>query len=497
MRFFAISKVFSIRLCCAVALAGSLLAALPYDACAQRGGGRGGGGSMGGSRGGSMGGGSMGGSRGGSGGSFRSSGGMNRGSMPSSSARGGGSVRMAPSRAPSAGRAPVASRSAPSVRQGGTGGATAGNSVRSPSNLPGATANRGASAVNKAGTSIGRAPQATRSGAGGGAAKGAGGKGAAARNSASWKASSQEKLQTVNTKLNGAVNKSKPPAANHSVSTPAASGRNSSGMQSKPSNPKLANRANTIRSNYQKGNHQCLNNNNWWIGRSVIGWGYGFGGGGFGGVGYGWGYQPWLGYRPWSYWWGVPTWNSCVSWFPSYGWDQGCYYDYGPSGNVIYQDGQVVVNGEEVGTAEEYADSAAYLAEIDPAAIQAIAPDDWMALGTFSMAVTENEVDPARVIQLAVSKDGIISGTIHNRQSGNTYSVQGRVDKDTQRVAFTIGDDRNTVMETGIFNLTQDQTPVLCHFSGSQTQTYMLARLPAEIESPAPNPPPDAPSNDQ
>ena len=111
-----------------------------------------------------------------------------------------------------------------------------------------------------------------------------------------------------------------------------------------------------------------------------------------------------------------------------------------------------------------------------------------MPLGTFPWAITDNEVDPARVIQFAVSKNGLVSGTVHNRTSGNTYTVQGRVDKDTQRLAFTIGDDRNTVLQTGIYNLTQDQTPVLCHFGLSQTQTYMFVRLPEPEHEPATQP---------
>jgi len=130
-------------------------------------------------------------------------------------------------------------------------------------------------------------------------------------------------------------------------------------------------------------------------------------------------------------------------------------------------------------------EAAAALAAVDPTELKAVQPADWLALGTFSMAVKDSEVDPARVIQLAVSKNGLISGTIHNRTSGNTYAVQGRVDKETQRVAFTIEDDSNTVMETGIFNLTQDQTPVLCHFGTSATQVYMLARLPQPEHEPA------------
>jgi hypothetical protein len=273
------------------------------------------------------------------------------------------------------------------------------------------------------------------------------------------------------------VHNSKATAASRSLPVSSVSGRSQGGAQTVAASANLANKGNAIRNNYQNGHHHCFNNN-WWVGRSVIGW-YGFGGFGYGG----WGYQPWLGLRPWSYWWGAPTWNSCTNWFPNYGWNQGCYYDYGPGGNVVYQDGQVVVNGEAVGSATEYAESAAELAEVDPAAIQATPSEDWLALGTFSMAVTENEVDPARVMQLAVNKEGIISGTIHNRLSGNTYTVQGRVDKDTQRIAFTIGNDRNTVIETGIYNLTQDQTPVLCHFSGRQSQTYLLARLPAEAKT--------------
>jgi hypothetical protein len=120
-----------------------------------------------------------------------------------------------------------------------------------------------------------------------------------------------------------------------------------------------------------------------------------------------------------------------------------------------------------------------------------------MALGTVSMAVKDDEVDPARVIQLAVSKNGLVSGTIYNRTSGNTYVVQGRVDKETQRLAFTIGDDSNTVMETGIYNLTQDQTPVLCHFGTSQHQVYLMARLSEPEHDPADAQTPALPGRDQ
>ncbi len=251
-------------------------------------------------------------------------------------------------------------------------------------------------------------------------------------------------------------------------------------------------RGDRIRSNYRRGDYFTTS---WWRGRPVIGFNAG-GRYGIGGRGY-WGYQPWLGYRPYGYWWGRPSWLSLIGWYGGfggyggYGWSDPYYYDYGPGGNVVYTTDYVVVNGQNVGTPASFYAAARALATVDMSQVD---PNDrdWQPLGTFSMAVRQDEVDPVRVVQLATNKDGIISGTVLNRESGNLYNVQGRVDPDTQRVAFTIGEDRNTVFETGLYNLTQDQTPVLVHFSARQHDTYMLARLPepseAELERAAAQP---------
>jgi hypothetical protein len=316
-----------------------------------------------------------------------------------------------------------------------------------------------------------------------------------ARHTTSWNNASHAQLQHVHSNLNNAVKSAG--AAHH---TPQASNLHTSATANPQRTAALASQGNNIRNNWNNGNHRTFYNN-WWLGRSLFGFGgFGYGGFGYGGYGYGgyglggYGYSPWLNYYPSSYWWGRPSWNSCVSYLPNYGWNNGYYYDYGPGGNVVYNNGQVAVDGQVVGSDAEYAQSAAELATIDPAEMKAVQPADWLALGTFSMAVKDDEVDPARVIQLALSKTGLISGTIHNRTSGNTYTVQGRVDKETQRLAFTIGDDRNTVMETGIYNLTQDQTPVLCHFGTSQTQVYMMVRLPEPPEAATTPATPSAPA---
>ena len=107
---------------------------------------------------------------------------------------------------------------------------------------------------------------------------------------------------------------------------------------------------------------------------------------------------------------------------------------------------------------------------------------EWMPLGTFAVATSEKEGEPTKVIQLAVDRQGIISGTFFNQQTDVTQAVQGQVDKETQRVAFRIGDNENVVVETGLYNLTQDETPVLVHYGADKTEYFLLVRLPEPEE---------------
>jgi hypothetical protein len=179
----------------------------------------------------------------------------------------------------------------------------------------------------------------------------------------------------------------------------------------------------------------------------------------------------------------VPTFAACTSFFtwsaPTTVWSQPIYYDYGPGGNVVYENNSVYVNGEEVGTAEDYVQNAALLATaLPPASEEAAAAAEWMALGTFAVAADEQDVDPTRVVQLAVNQAGIVSGTLYNTQTDQAQTVQGRVDPNTQRVAFRIGESENVIGETGLYNLTQDEAPLLVHLvEQNDRQTWLLVRL--------------------
>jgi hypothetical protein len=177
-----------------------------------------------------------------------------------------------------------------------------------------------------------------------------------------------------------------------------------------------------------------------------------------------------------------------TAWMIGGGWGQPVYYDYG--GNVVYRDNSVYVDGQQAATADEYAQQAEQLAAT-AADVQDTDQTEWMSLGVFGLA-QEEEGEATMLLQMAVSKEGIISGSYHNTVTDQSQSIQGAVDRKTQRAAWTIGDDPSTVLETGIYNLTKDQTPVLVHFGTEKTQTWLMVRLDPPDDSgqtPAPQQP--------
>ena len=100
-----------------------------------------------------------------------------------------------------------------------------------------------------------------------------------------------------------------------------------------------------------------------------------------------------------------------------------------------------------------------------------------MPLGTFAISTNEKDVEPTRVVQLAVNKDGIVSGTLFNTETDTSQSVQGKVDRETQRVALRIGESESIVVETGLYNLTQDEAPILVHYGTERVENWLLIRI--------------------
>ncbi len=186
---------------------------------------------------------------------------------------------------------------------------------------------------------------------------------------------------------------------------------------------------------------------------------------------------------PYSYWWSTPSYNQLAQWLA---WSavanqpqQPVYYDYGTGGNVTYQDNRVYMAGQPIASSDEFAASAATLATVDaPKSDEQVKETEWLPLGTFALTTSTDDLEPNQIVQLAVDKSGVIAGTLHDKSADTTVALQGRVDKDTQRVAVRVGDSDRVVAETGLYNLTQDEASVLIHFGNITQDNYLLVRLP-------------------
>jgi hypothetical protein len=159
-------------------------------------------------------------------------------------------------------------------------------------------------------------------------------------------------------------------------------------------------------------------------------------------------------------------------------------YDYGSS--VVYEGDSVYVDGESVGTAEQYTEQAAAIADTGR---QADPPkeEEWMPLGVFAMVQGE-ETNSSNIFQMAINKDSVIRGNYYNALTDITEPIYGSVDKKTQRAAWTVGDKKTPVYEAGILNLTQDQTTMMVHYAKGNSQQFTLFRIEKPEEGAAPPP---------
>ena len=91
-------------------------------------------------------------------------------------------------------------------------------------------------------------------------------------------------------------------------------------------------------------------------------------------------------------------------------------------------------------------------------------------------------------VQLSVNKAGQISGAYTNALTGEKEPVAGQIDKATQRVAFHLAKNTDSVVEAGAYNLSQDVASCKVYFGKAKPQTWLLVRLPESKVSDAPTP---------
>jgi hypothetical protein len=183
------------------------------------------------------------------------------------------------------------------------------------------------------------------------------------------------------------------------------------------------------------------------------------------------GWSAWAITRPFAW----ATWGSIGSWC-GYGGGDAIPYSYGE--NVYYADDQVYYGDQPVATEEAYTEQAATLA----ASASSVTTEkaEWLPLGVFALTQDgqASGSEPSLYMQLAISKQGVISGTVKNTISGKVQSLEGMADQKSQRVAWVVSGQERPIMETGISNLTQDSAPALIHFADGQTQQWLMVRMP-------------------
>jgi hypothetical protein len=188
----------------------------------------------------------------------------------------------------------------------------------------------------------------------------------------------------------------------------------------------------------------------------------------------------WYGSHPGA--WAASGWTAGTAWQPStwgavagmIGYANAAPISYNYGVNVTAQDGNMMVNGQNVGTTAQFSQQAADLAATGANA-NVSTTDQWMPLGVFAMVRDESQT-PQFIVQLAINKQGILRGNYTDENSANTLPIRGAVDQKTQRAAWMVGDNKQSIMEAGLSDLTASEAPALIHKDG-KTDHWILIRL--------------------
>jgi hypothetical protein len=221
------------------------------------------------------------------------------------------------------------------------------------------------------------------------------------------------------------------------------------------------NNINSLQNKYQNVENRPFDNNYWGRYSNNSAWRWNAGWGAYGAA--------------WA--WTPTTWATMGTFLP-YAWSNPVAYDYGT--NVVYRDNYVYINDQQTVSAADYYGQAGAIAASVPATADP-KKEEWLPLGVFAIAEDDLHHDTGNMIQLAVSKDGIMAGTFYNETTQASRPLQGMVDKSTQRAAWKFADGKNqdVVMETAISNLTKDKSTALVHMNADTTQTWNLVRMQA------------------
>jgi hypothetical protein len=173
--------------------------------------------------------------------------------------------------------------------------------------------------------------------------------------------------------------------------------------------------------------------------------------------------------------WYNPGWGAAAAWYGLAAAAVPLSYAYGDT--VTYQDGNVYYGDQVQATAEEYYDQASAISQSGEAATN----EEWLPLGVFIVTTEKGQTTSDKIVQLSLNKEGAVRGSLYDRLSNKETPMTGAVDKESQRVAVQFEGDDSMVAEMGVYNLANDEVPVLVHFGPDrQEMRYLIRQQPPE-----------------
>jgi hypothetical protein len=197
--------------------------------------------------------------------------------------------------------------------------------------------------------------------------------------------------------------------------------------------------------------------------------------------------RAWGGGWAWGNPWNVANWGTTAAWLGFGAATAPVWGGYGPTNTTIYDTDNEELNvpGSELPTGqnlspEELAAESAAARQLASKGTNEPGQDvKFMPLGVFTLA-PENQTEATAMLQLAVSKQGVLRGSYYDLLSDVDHPIRGSVDKKTQHVAWTFGPQGKVTFQTALGVLTEPSGPVSVHYENGQTRQWVLARYEKE-----------------
>lgn len=110
------------------------------------------------------------------------------------------------------------------------------------------------------------------------------------------------------------------------------------------------------------------------------------------------------------------------------------------------------------------------------------AGNGWLPLGVFALT-RESKYFPSPKIfmQLALNKSGELAGNLYDSAYEENFPLIGQVESNTQRAVWKMLHSANSpIIETGLYNLTLNETPVKFTYADGSVQDFFLVRVHPE-----------------